>query len=69
MENFNVIIKMYPCFGICSNDSCDRPHAISFWNEAKARCDGGFGEGCHLSRSHLLHLTCREVNPKSHKWL
>lgn len=61
--------KMYPCFGICSYDSCDGPHAISLGNEAKAGDDGGFGEGCHLSRSQLLHLTLGEVTSESQKLL
>lgn len=59
------LIKMYPCFGICTDDSCDRPHAISLGNEAKTGYDCGFGEGRHLSRSQLLHLTLGEVTSKS----
>lgn len=57
-------IMMYPRFGISSYDSCDRPHAVSFGNEAKAGDDGGFGEGCHLSWGQLLHLTLGEVTSK-----
>lgn len=59
---------MYPRFGICSYDSCDRPHAISLGNEAKAGDDSGLGEGCHLFRSQLLHLTLGKVTPKSQEW-
>lgn len=63
----NVIITMYPRFGIYSYNSCDRSHAISLWNEAKTGDDSGFGQGRHLSWSQLLHLTLREVTSKSQK--
>lgn len=60
-----MLIKTYPCFGICSYDSSNRPHAIGFGNETEAGCDGGFGEGSHLSWSQLLHLTLGEVTTES----
>lgn len=67
--NQTPLTKMYPRLGICSYDSCDRPHAITLGNEAKARDDGGFREGRHLSRSQLLHLTLGEMTSKSQKQL
>lgn len=66
-KNFNVVIKTYPCFGVCSYDSCDWPHAISLGNEAKAGDDGGLGEGRHLSWSQLLHLPLGEVTSEPQK--
>lgn len=56
---------MYPCFGVCAHHSCDRPHAVSLGDEAKAGYDRGFGEGRHLFWGQLDHLTLREMTSKA----
>lgn len=58
-------IQIYPCFGICTNDSCDGPHAICFGNEAKAGYNSGLGEGSHLIWCQLHHLTFGNVVSES----
>lgn len=58
-------IEMYPRFGICTYDSSDGPHAICFGNEAKAGYDSGLGEGSHLIRRQLHHLTFGNVASES----
>lgn len=54
-------VSVYPCFSVCSYDSCDGSHAISLGDEAQSGDYSPFGEGSYLSWRQLLHLAFSQV--------